>query len=219
MKKIVGIAFGIACLAAALNAHATTGTELIVKGTIKPAACKISMMSGGIIDYGDIASGQLKPTEFNPLGEKITPLSVSCGTHAVKFGLRFTDMQAASKVTGILNALGAGYSEAHNYGLGSVSGKKTGGYAVILKDLKASATPLYPIVRVSNGAWQKSDGKVAQVPNQYSWSTSSSYAVPAAVSQLSGNIVVSAVINKGNDLGLSSEVTLNGRATLELSYI
>lgn len=50
MKKIVGLTLGIACLAAALNAHASTSAELIVRGTIKPAACNLSMTGGGIIN-------------------------------------------------------------------------------------------------------------------------------------------------------------------------
>lgn len=57
MKKIVGLTFGIACLAAAINAHASSSAELIVRGTIKPAACNLSMTGGGIVDYGTIPSG------------------------------------------------------------------------------------------------------------------------------------------------------------------
>ncbi|MGU9858004.1 DUF1120 domain-containing protein [Pseudomonas sp. LF245] len=218
MKKIVGLTLGIACLAAALNAHATTSAELIVRGTIKPAACNLSMTGGGIINYGDIPSGQLLPTAFNPLTERTTPLTVSCGSTPAKFGLKFVDLQAASKVPGILSALGSGYTEAHNYGLGIVSGRKTGGFSVTLRDLKSSGATLYPIVRVGTGAWQTSDGKVAQSPSQHSW-RSGTTAGPASVAQLTGTIAVRAVINKAQDLDLSRDVTLDGRATLELSYI
>ncbi|WP_460132993.1 DUF1120 domain-containing protein [Pseudomonas sp. S1_E04] len=218
MKKIVGLTLGIACLAAALNAQASTSAELIVRGTIKPAACNLSMSGGGIINYGDIPSGQLLPAAFNPLQEKTTPLTVSCGTTPAKFGLKFVDLQAGSKVPGILGALGAGYTEVHNYGLGAVSGRKTGGFAVTLRDLRSSGTTVYPIMRVGSGAWQSSDGKVAQSPYQYSWRSSSSI-VPTPVSQLTGTIAVRAVINKAQDLDLSRDITLDGRATLELSYI
>ncbi|MBI6910512.1 DUF1120 domain-containing protein [Pseudomonas palleroniana] len=218
MKKIVGLTLGIACLAATLNAQASTTAELIVRGTIKPAACNLSMTGGGIINYGEIPSGQLLPTAFNPLAERTTPLTVSCGTTPAKFGLKFVDLQAGSKVPGILNALGAGYTETHNFGLGLVSGRKTGGFAVTLKDLRASAVVLNPIMRIGAGAWQNSDGKVAQSPTQYSW-RSGATAVPAPVAQLTGTIAVRAVINKGQDLDLSRDITLDGRATLELSYI
>ncbi|AVE06100.1 DUF1120 domain-containing protein [Pseudomonas sp. R11F] len=218
MKKIVGLTLGIACLAATLNAQASTTAELIVRGTIKPAACNLSMTGGGIINYGEIPSGQLLPTAFNPLAERTTPLTVSCGTTPAKFGLKFVDLQAGSKVPGILNTLGAGYTETHNFGLGLVSGRKTGGFAVTLKDLRASAVVLNPIMRIGAGAWQNSDGKVAQSPTQYSW-RSGVTAVPAPVAQLTGTIAVRAVINKGQDLDLSRDITLDGRATLELSYI
>jgi hypothetical protein len=95
-------------------------------------------------------------------------------------------------VPGILNALGAGYTEAHNYGLGTASGRKTGGFAVTLKDLRASTTPLYPIMRSGVGAWQSSDGKVAQSPTQYSWRSSTRSFQPQ-VSQLTGTIAVRAL--------------------------
>ncbi|MBN2974849.1 hypothetical protein BFW88_26860 [Pseudomonas fluorescens] len=218
MKKIVGLTLGIACLAAALNAHASTSAELIVRGTIKPAACNLSMSGGGIINYGDIPSGQLSATAFNPLAERTAPLSINCGTTPAKFGLKFVDLQAASKVPGILSALGSGYTEAHNYGLGIASGRKTGGFAVTLRDLRSPTTPLYPILRVGAGAWQSSDGKVAQSPTQYSWRYTTALA-PVSITQLTGTIAVRAVINRGRDLDLSRDIILDGRATLELSYI
>lgn len=218
MKKIVGLTLGIAYLAVAFNAQASTSAELIVRGTIKPAACNLSMTGGGIINYGDIPSGQLSPTAFTPLAERTTPLSINCGTTAAQFGLKFVDLQAGSKVPGILNALGSGYTEAHNYGLGTASGRRTGGFAVTLRDLRSSTTVLSPIVRVSTGAWQNSDGKVAQSPSQHSW-RSSTTVVPAMINQLTGTIAVRAVINRGQDLDLSRDITLDGRATLELNYI
>jgi type 1 fimbria pilin len=212
------LTLGIAWLAAALNVHASTSAELIVRGTIKPAACNLSMTGGGIINYGDIPSGQLLPTAFNPLAERTAPLTVTCGTTPATFGLKFVDLQAASKVPGILNVLGSGYTEVHNYGLGIANGRRTGGFAVTLRDLRSSSTVLSPIMRIGNGAWQNSDGKVAQSPTQYSWRSGTAI-TPASIAQLTGTIAVRAVINRGQDLDLSRDITLDGRATLELSYI
>lgn len=73
-------------------------------------------------------------------------------------------------------------------------------------------------MRVSTGAWQNSDGKVAQAPTQYSWRNGASI-TPASIAQLTGVIEVMAVINKAQDLDLTRDVTLDGRATLVLSYI
>ncbi|AZE86505.1 Beta-fimbriae probable major subunit [Pseudomonas orientalis] len=218
MKKIVGLTLGLACLAANIGAHAATSAELIVRGVIKPAACNLSMNGGGIINYGNIPSGTLSQTAYNALTEKTTPITVSCGNTPAQFGLKFVDLQAGSRVPGILTALGAGYTDAHNFGLGTVAGKKTGGFGVTLKDLRSPTATLYPITRISTGAWQNSDGKVAFSPSQYSW-RSGAAATPASISQLTGTIAVRAVINKGQDLDLSRDVTLDGRATLELSYI
>ena len=215
MKKAVGLTVGIICLAASIGAQATNVAQLVVRGTITPAACNLSLGGGGIIDYGTIRSGELSQIAFNPREEKTTSVAVNCGTTPAKFALAVTDLQAGSKVTGIL---GAGYTEAQNFGLGAVSSRRTGGYSVTLRDLRSSGVVLNPIMRVSTGAWQSSDGKVAQAPSQYSWRNGSTV-TPASISQLTGVIAVKAVINRAQDLDLTRDVTLDGRATLVLSYI
>lgn len=215
MKKIIGLTVGIACLAATLNAQATTSAQLVVRGTITPAACNLSLAGSGIIDYGTIRSGELSQTAFNPREERTTSLVINCGTTPARFGLTFTDLQAGSKVTGIL---GAGFTEAQNYGLGMVGARRTGGYSVTLKDLRSSGTTLFPIMRSGQGAWYSSDGKVAQSPSQYSWRNGTTI-TPAAISQLTGTLAVKAVINRARDLDLSRDISIDGRATLVLSYI
>ena len=215
MKKIIGLTLGIACLAATLSAQATTSAQLVVRGTITPASCNLSLAGSGIVDYGTIRSGELSQTAFNPREEKTTSLVVNCGTTPAKFGITFTDLQAGSKVTGIL---GAGFTEAQNYGLGLVGARRTGGYSITLKDLRSSGVVLYPIMRSGAGSWQSSDGKVAQSPSQYSWRNGATI-TPASITQLTGTIAVKAVINKAQDLDLSRDVSIDGRATLVLSYI
>lgn len=215
MKKIVGSAIGIACLVAAVSAQATTSAQLVVRGTITPASCNLSLVGSGIIDYRVIRSGELSQTAFNPREERSTSLAVSCGATPAMFGLTFTDLQAGSKVTGIL---GAGFTEQQNFGLGAVGTRRTGGYSITLKDLKSSNLVLNPIVRTGTGGWQSSDGKVAQAPSQYSW-RSGTAVTPASISLLTGTIAVKAVINKAQDLDLSRDVSIDGRATLVLSYL
>ncbi|MGY2398524.1 DUF1120 domain-containing protein [Pseudomonas sp. SDO5271_S396] len=215
MKKLIGSTLGIACLAVALGAQATTSAQLVVRGTITPASCNLSLAGSGVIDYGVIRSGELSQTAFNPREERSTTLSVNCGTTPAKFGLAFTDLQAGSKVTGIL---GAGFSEAQNYGLGTVGTRRTGGYSITLKDLRSSGVVLNPIMRVGTGAWQTSDGKVAQAPSQYSWRNGAAI-TPASIALMTGTIAVKAVINKAQDLDLSRDVSIDGRATLVLSYL
>ncbi|NVZ19187.1 DUF1120 domain-containing protein [Pseudomonas costantinii] len=215
MKNIVGLTLGVVCLASALSAQATTSAQLVVRGTITPAACNLSLAGSGIIDYGTIRSGELSQAAFNPREERTTSLVVNCGATPAKFGITFTDLQAGSKVTGIL---GAGFTEAQNFGLGSALNRRTGGYSVTLRDLRSSGVALYPIMRTGAGAWQISDGKVAQSPSQYSW-RNSTILTPASITQLTGTIAVKAVINRAQDLDLSRDISIDGRATLVLSYI
>ncbi|MCK3829885.1 hypothetical protein [Pseudomonas fluorescens] len=195
MKKIIGLTFGIACLAATLQVQANTSAQLVVRGTITPAACNLSLAGSG--------------------EERTTSLVINCGTTPARFGLTFTDLQAGSKVAGIL---GAGFSEAQNFGLGMAASRRTGGYSVTLRDLRSTGTTLFPIMRTGLGAWQNSDGRVAQSPSQYSWRNSVTV-TPAAISQLTATVAVKAVINKAQDLDLSRDISIDGRATLVLSYI
>ena len=215
MKTIVGLTLGIACLAATLTAQATTSAQLVVRGTITPAACNLSLAGSGISDYGTSRSGELSQTAFNTREEKTTSLVVNCGTTPARFGLSFTDLQAGSKVPGVL---GPGFTEAQNFGLGSVGARRTGGYSVTLRDLRSAGVALYPILRNGAGVWLSSDGKVAQSPAQYSWRNSTTF-TPASINQLTGTLAVKAVINRAQDLDLSRDVSLDGRATLVLSYI
>jgi hypothetical protein len=99
-----------------------------------------------------------------------------------------------------------------------VGARRTGGYSVTLRDLRSSNVALAPITRIGAGAWQYSDGRVVQTPSQYSWRNGVA-ATPASINQLTGTLVVRAVINRAQDLDLSRDVSLDGRATLVLSYI
>ncbi|MGY2254504.1 DUF1120 domain-containing protein [Pseudomonas reactans] len=216
MKKMLGVTVGALCLVASIGAHATNVAELIVRGTIKPVACNLSLAGGGIVDYQTIPVSRLSATQFTPLDPKPVSLNISCGQTPAQFRVELTDRQSSSKVAGIL---GAGFTEAQNYGLGAVNGKRTGGYSVTLKNLQSSSGTLSPIMRSSRGAsWQISDGKVAQSPAQYSW-RSGATAVPAFVTTLTGTLEVKAVINRTNDLDLTRDVTLDGRTSLSVDYI
>ncbi|NWA65934.1 DUF1120 domain-containing protein [Pseudomonas reactans] len=217
MKKMLGVTVGALCLVASIGAHATNVAELIVRGTIKPAACNLSLAGGGIVDYGTISAASLLPTQFNPLSAKTVSLTINCGQNAAPVRVALSDLQPAnSKVPGIL---GIGFTEAQNYSLGRANGKNTGGYSVTLKNLTGNIGSLTPIMRSSQGAaWQVSDGKVAQSPAQYSWRSGASV-VPVSVSTLTGTLEVKAVINRTNDLDLTRDVTLDGRTSLLVDYI
>ncbi len=215
MRKMLGVTVGALCLIVSVGAHATNVAELIVRGTIKPVACNLSLTGNGLVDYQTIAASSLSPTQFTPLVAKPVSLTINCG-RAAQFRVSLSDLQSASKVPGIL---GAGFTEAQNYGLGLANGRRTGGYSVTLKNLSASSGVLNPIMRTSPAsAWQHSDGKVAQSPAQYSW-RSGTTAVPASITSLTGTLEVKAVINRTQDLDLTRDVTLDGRTSLSVDYI
>lgn len=215
MKKMLGVTVGALCLAASIGAHATNAAELVVRGTIKPTACNLSLAGSGIVNYGEIPAANLSSTAFTPLAAKTVSLTVTCGQNSAAVRLALSDQQSGTKVAGIL---GAGFTEAQNYGLGAVNTRRTGGYSITLKDLRSSGKTLSPIMRSAQGAsWQISDGRLAQAPAQYSWREGTT-AVPAPVTTLTGTLEVKAVINRTSDLDLSRDIALDGRANLEVDY-
>ncbi|CRM33930.1 hypothetical protein [Pseudomonas sp. 37 R 15] len=216
MKKMLGVTVGTLCLIASIGAHATSVAQLIVRGTIKPVACNVSLGAGGVVDYGNIPASSLSGVQPTPLAAKTVSMNLNCGQKGAQFRVMLTDLQAASKVP---NILGAGFTEVQNYGLGMEGGKRTGGYSVTLKDLRSSGGTLSPITRSADtGAWQNSDGKVAQSPAQYSW-RSGSAAVPASITTLTGTLEVKAVINRTQDLDINRDITLDGRTNISVDYI
>lgn len=220
MKKIFSLAVGVTCLVANLGAQADSGgnANLKVIGTIKPAACTVTLgTTGGTVDYGLIAASTLQPTTPTPLTEKSLPLNVNCGSTAAQIALSVNDLQASSTVDRIL---GAGIPETQNFGLGTVGNRRTGGYSVRFSSLNGAGATLHSIKRATQASsWMySSDGRIDKFPYQHSWSRNTQ-PVPAFVTSVSGTLVVRAVINRGDALDLGNDIPLNGLATLVVNRI
>lgn len=197
-----------------------SAADLLVKGTIIPASCTLSLQNGGIVDYGKIRAASLSPNSYTRLPARGVPFSVRCDG-GTRVGVKTLDNRAASKVPGILQAsIGSSYSDVYNYGLGmTTGGQRIGGYALTIKDSVADFPLVNTIVSSNNGlSWNRGNGALGQYQNIMSWSGFFANH-PASVERVSGTLEVQAVINRTSELDVTQDVALDGLATLELRYL
>ncbi|MFB3305991.1 DUF1120 domain-containing protein [Pseudomonas sp. AMR01] len=221
-QKVAALALAANAALSSFGAQAAS-IEVRVAGTITPGSCTPTMAGGGTVDYGTIAANQLSQTGYTLLSEKEVGLSISCDA-PTKLAVRAVDNRHSSVVPGILSGLGVSFtSDSLNYGLGTASNAKIGGFALLMKPgtFTADSVAVYTTSSMNNGtSWLMSlTGGVLNVTNSLmSWSTKAG-GPPIAVTNLSGIISVQAALNKASELNLTSDVSLDGSATLELVYL
>ena len=217
MKSVSGWALGALLVALGVNANAA---DLLVKGTIVPASCTLSLHNGGVVDFGRIRAAELSANAYTRLQPRGVPFTVNCDG-GTRVGVKTLDNRSSSKVPGILQtALGPGYTDAYNYGLGTTAvGQRIGGYALSVTDSVADFPLVNTIVSTNNGlSWTRGNGALGQYQNIMSWS--GFFAThPASVQRVSGTLEVQPVINKTSELDVTQELYLDGLATLELRYL
>lgn len=222
MKKSNLLASAIALtglFALASSVHAQS-VDVSVIGTIEPAACIPTISGGGVIDYGVIAASTLNSTSFNVLPARTGTFTINCDAPA-QVGITAADNRAASRVPGAVAAINAAYTDVRNFGLGTVSGANVGGYIMQLAGVNVDAANNVPrLLSTNGGATWAAAGGVLYNDNAaiMSWGASAAAGVtPGEV--ITGNFIVQAVLNKGSDLPLTSDVPLDGSATLTLVYL
>lgn len=202
-----------------LSAHAA---DLKVKGYIAPASCSFTL-GNSVIDYGRIDPNTLSPTSYTKLAKKSTPYAIRCGSTATaKIGVKVVDNRANTRIPGLMTAqFGSGYRDNYNFGLGATAkGQKIGGYIVHLRNSVADGKQAYLITDEGyGGTWDpRSTEALGHTANISSWRTGAAF-TPAQLNTVTGNLEVQAVINKTAELDMSSQVNLDGQATLELRYL
>ncbi|MDA8486729.1 DUF1120 domain-containing protein [Pseudomonas resinovorans] len=211
MKKLV---FAPLVLAFAANtALAANSVDLRVTGTITPAACNISSTGGGNFDFGSLSAQELNATATTPWGELRNDLSITC-SGATLVGIKALDNRAGT----------AADSQSRSFGLGLDSqGNKIGFYHIT-----TTATPTVNGSAGSstrsqdNGATWATNASAAITTDQnhiVSWNAAGSPDDPVPVTSVSQTIRVNVHIAPENTLDTSSDITLDGSATIELVYL
>ncbi|WP_083444687.1 DUF1120 domain-containing protein [Herbaspirillum rhizosphaerae] len=218
MNKLITLAALTSTLLASALTHAATTTELKVTGVIRPAACTPSFTGGGTIDYGVIPPNTLSATAPTVLAAKTVPFNITCDA-ATKIAVRAIDNRKASMVPGILATINSRYVDAWAFGLGTAAGKNVGSYRVFVSSPTADGTTP-DILSDHGGTWGYRPG--AHVRNdgtaRISFAPTGS-TTPGSYKVFNASLTVQAVIDQTSNLNLTSDVTLDGSATIEVQYL
>jgi len=195
---------------------AASSVELSVDGLITPMACTPTLSAAGLADFGKISQQDLNLTTGTRLPLKSLNLTVTCNG-AARYALRMRDNRDG---TAHVN------SEIY-YGLGlDGSGNKVGVYSVKFdpKQTVADAVPyLYGTESTTGGvAWRTSNRNPIDIgANSLLGFTDleGSTAGPSGIQTLNSTLTLEAVINAKQNLDLSSDIRMDGSATLEVTYL
>jgi hypothetical protein len=184
-------------------------------GTFVPGSCQPTFASSGVVDYGNIAVSDLNPVAVTPLPVRTIAYTISCDA-PIEIATTLTDNRAGS----------ASATAATHYGLGKKGSVNTGFYTVA--QLPGTATASNPggtalvdlIERDGTGAWtavtsgfQAGDGTRQQAY------AARGVLTPGAYQEYAGALQVIASIAPADSLDLTSEIVLDGLATLEVRYL
>lgn len=217
----IAAVIGGALMITGASAFAADTADLAVTGNIVPSACVPTFVDGNVADFGTIKTVDLPRNDYKNVGTRKLTLNVRCSSiKAVDFNV--VDNQAASSLGADIAATLGVANAAHVYGLGTAT--------IDDKSIKLGSYALSVATKPSV------DGKSAEF--RYAPYMGAEYTSPALfidhaatryAAVLQGNaaakgteftfpVTVTAAINKGSLLPLSSDVDLNGSATFSIAY-
>ncbi|MBD1585504.1 DUF1120 domain-containing protein [Pseudomonas typographi] len=204
--------FAIALCAIAACAHAGEEATLSVTGTVVPDTCTVSF-STSTINLGEIHSATLEPAQATDLSAQGLSYDITCPS-ALKVATQWAD-----------NRQGTAYgASAEYFGLGDVGGKPIGDYVLSYDADRALAdgAPVALIVSRDGVNWADAHdvGYVIEPGNGQLFSHAQpGLPAPAAFSRYAGYVTLMPRIAPKNTLDLSSDINIDGSATLSLNYL
>lgn len=216
MKKHHIALFSLLLLIGNAPAQAASIVELAIKGRITPTACTPLLSHGAVIDYGKISLQDLNVDKSTRLPVKLLQVTVTCNAPN-RYALRMHDNRDGSAMVN---------SEIY-YGLGfDRSGNRIGLYSMSFDPRQTqvdSTTQVYGTESTTSGlAWRSANLNPIDIgSNSYLGFTDiiGSTAGPSAIQELISTVKVQTVINATQNLDLSSDIPLDGLATLEVLYL
>ena len=196
--------------------NAASTVDLNVNGLITPASCTPTLSGNGRVEFGKISQQDLNLATGTRLPRKSLSLTLTCNG-PVQYSLRMLDNRDG---TAHVN------SEIY-YGLGlDNSGNKIGVYSLSFDPKQTSAdswAPVYGTESTTGGlAWRMANLNPIDVGARSLLGftdTEGSTAGPAAIQNLTSTLTLEVVINAKQNLDLSTDIVMDGSATLEVLYL
>lgn len=203
-------------ISTATHTLAASTVDLTVKGIITPLACSPTLSNSGLVDYGKISRQDLSVDKRTRLRDKTLDLSVQCNAPA-RFALMMHDNRDGSAIVN---------SEIY-YGLNhDSSGKKVGLYSLNFDPASTVVDDWSQVFRTDSTtggiAWSSSNSRSIPIgARSYLGFTNvaGSNAGPIAIQSLTSRVTLETVISPTSELDLSTDVQLDGSATLDVVYL
>lgn len=215
MKLLHSLLAAALFAAASTNAAAQSTTGVVnIGGSIVPSSCTVTMTGGGIADYGTIAYSTLNQAATKALAAVNVNTEFEC-TGPTLFAFTLTDNKIASNSRTDLS---------QSYGLGETADTVKIGFFVVntvnaIRD-GAAATLVQSSNKTSwstagvTSNWNRVNGPGTNVYRAFGSGTAVD-----ALTEASIDIAVEPIINSRNVLKLTQDATLDGNATLEITYL
>lgn len=193
-----------------------SSTDLTVTGLITPLACTPSLSNNGLVDFGKISRQDLSADKRTRLRDQTLEFNLQCNAPG-RFALLMRDNRDGSAIVN---------SEIY-YGLNhDSSGNKVGLYSLNFDPASTVVDDWSQAFRTDSTtggvAWSSSNGRsIAIGARSYLGFTdvAGSSAGPMAIQNLTSRVTVETVISPTSELDLSTEVKLDGSATLDVVYL
>ena len=211
MKKILIPLAVYSLWAVGSPAQAASSVDLSVTGSITPSACEPSLSNGGVYDLGKIAAKDLNIDQPTQLSAHTLQLGITCEALTL-VALKPSD-----------NRLGSSFeNNLLKFGLGLVNGdEKLGSMTLHLDSIVADGAVMYPIGSVGSGSteWSPTSIMSPTFLTSFSLIKNTPNQAPAPIQQLTAEVLIEPRIAPANTLTLTTEVPIDGAATLELNYL
>ncbi|MGJ7513317.1 DUF1120 domain-containing protein [Pseudomonas baetica] len=203
-------------ISTAPNVLAASAVDLSVQGLITPAACTPSLSNNGLVDYGKISRQDLSVDKRTQLRDQALDFSLQCNGPA-RFALLMRDNRDGSAIVN---------SEIY-YGLNhDRSGNKIGLYSLNFDPANTVVDAWTQVFRTDSTtggmAWSSSSSRPIPIgARSYLGFTdvAGSSAGPIGIQTLTSRVILETVIAATSELDLSTDVQLDGSATLDVVYL
>lgn len=225
MKSILKMtAVALLALTCGQAMAADDNLDIKVIGEIIPPACVPTITGGATFDFGTMPAARVTKDDFTLLPEKSLVFSVTCSS-PTKVAFTTVDARADSVVVPTGKIVGRVPAENLNLlGLGLTGSTGIGAYEMNVSNLGLTVDGVNGYVGIrsaDNGSsWELGPISCLWFDPQYTTSVAlSGTTTPVAFTTLTGNLNIAAALNKGSALDLTSEIDLDGLATIQLVYL
>lgn len=216
MKHYFAVLATTLVISATQHTWAASTVDLSVKGTITPLACTPILSNNGLVDYGKISRQDLSVDKRTRLRDQTLDLNIQCNAPA-RFALLMRDNRDGSAIVNSEIYYGLNHDNSQNkIGLYSLNFDPA---STVVDDL----TQVYRTDSTTGGvAWSSSNSRPIPIgAKSYLGFTdvAGSSVGPIAIQNLTSRVIVETIIAPTSELDLSTEVQLDGSATLDVVYL